>query len=381
MKIDGFRELLLKKAADDDHLKTLVKFIDSNVLADKALESLEKMARSRHKGDTANLALRDFATDMDPDLHPSMIRDALGHHVSRYKAALQGGRKDLANMHARQAFNIMNMADRAQKHSQGKLSFEHVSPHAWERHTKTSQYEDDHPKVLEGKYKPGDFKTKTKGLNYKGSDFSFLQGAPHESFKREIRRHGHNQAYPWRELKVNGKYIHVDDVDPSELKGFEKHPFDFHPIMDHYKDSAKNRTPERDAEYFEQKRQFYNESPHIDSFFDRQEKLEQQDPEAYSMRGSNPSDPVHPEVEGLQLEDIEQTPAAQGPIDESRLDELMGPASKKPDAGQALQNLSPEMQSKLKGHVKQPAETVQPAGDIDEGRLNELMGYKPKGGD
>ena len=233
MKVENFRELLAKKAEGDDNLQTFVKFIDSEVLAEKALESLEKMARSRHKGDTANLALRDFATDMDPEMHPNMIRDALGHHVSRYKAALGSGRQDLANKHAKQAFNIMNMADRAQKHSQGKLAFEHVSPHAWERNKMTSQYEVDHPKVQEGKYKAGEFKTKTKGLNFRGSDFSHLAGAPHESFIKEIKRHGHNKAYPWREMKVNGKHIHIDDIEGG-LSGYEAHPFDHHPIMEHY---------------------------------------------------------------------------------------------------------------------------------------------------
>ena len=307
MKIDSFRELLVKKAQGDDNLQTLVKFIDSDVLAEKALESLEKMARSRHKGDTANLALRDFATDMDPEMHPKMIRDALGHHVSRYKAALGAGRKDLANQHAKQAFNIMNMADRAQKHSQGKLAFDHVSPHAWERNKMASTYDADHPKVKEGKYRAGDFKTKTKGLNYRGSDYSHLQSAPHESFKREIKRHGHNQAYPFREMKVNGKYIHIDD-DVGELQGYESHPFDHHPIMEHYGVSSKNRTADHDKSYFEAKNAYYD-SEHLDNFFDRHEKLEALDPEAYGMRGSKVSNPVHADVEGLSLEDVKQAPA------------------------------------------------------------------------
>lgn len=310
MKVDNFRELLVKKAEGDETLQTLVKFIDKGVLAEKVIESLEKMARSSHKGDTANLALRDFASDMDPELEPHMLRDALGHHVSRYGAALKAGNKSLANKHARQAFNLMNMADRAQKHSQGKLSFEHVSPHAWERNKVNATYDEDHPKVKEGKYRPGAFKTKTKGLNYKGTDFSHLQSAPHESFKREIKRHGHNKAYPFNQIKVNGKHIVIEDVDPSELKDYEEHPFDHHPVMEHYSVSSKNRTADQDKSYFEAKNKYYNESPHIDSFFDRHEKLEQLDPLGYQKRGLEPSKPVHPEIEGLSLEDIAKPAAA-----------------------------------------------------------------------
>lgn len=313
MKVNSFRELLIKKADGDESLQTLAKFIDSEILAEKALESLEKMARSRHKGDTANLALRDFAQDMDPETEPHMIRDALGHHVSRYKAALKGDREDLANKHAKQAFEIMNMADRAQKHSGGKLSFEHVSPHPWERNKMTSTYDADHPKVQEGKYRAGDFKTKTKGLNYKGSDFSHLKSAPHKAYKKEIRRHGHAGAYPFEEMRVNGKYIHVEDIDPSELAGFETHPLDHHPIMEHYSQSAKKRTPEQDKEYFQNKQQYYNESPHMDNFFDRHEKLEEQNPEEYAKRGLTASDPVHGhlDVKPLDLSDVK--PETQGP--------------------------------------------------------------------
>lgn len=348
MKVKNFRELLVKKAEGDDTLQTLVKFVDSEVLAEKALESLEKMARSRHKGDTANLALRDFAQDMDPEMHPQMIRDALGHHVSRYKAALGANRQDLANKHAKQAFNIMNMADRAQKHSQGKLSFEHVSPHAWERNKMTSTYDADHPKVQEGKYRAGDFKTKTKGLNYRGSDFSHLQDAPHESFKREIRRHGHNKAYPFNQIKVNGKYIHIDDVDPSELSGYESHPFDKHPILDHYNEPAKKRTPESDKEYFDAKKDYYD-SEHIDNFFDRQEKLESQDPEGYAKRGAEPSAPVHKDIEGLNIEDVK-------PETKAAPKETAEPKSKKldlhPNVIDAIKQHNPDFMERIKGHLK-----------------------------
>jgi len=301
MKIESFRELLLKKAEGDSNLQCLIKYSRDEIIMETVLETLEKMARSRHKGDAANFAVRDFATEMDPETEPHMIRDALGHHVSHYKAALNSNRPDLANQHAKQAFKIMNMADIAQKHSGGKLSIEHVSPHPWERNKYTSQYDESHPKVQEGKYKKGDFVTKTKGLNYKGGDFSHLQQAPHKSYEGEVKKHGHLGAYPFEQTRINGKYIPIDDK--VDLKGYEEHPLDQHPILNHFDASAKNRTPEEDAAYVQQRDKYYNDSPHIENFFNKQSAAEQADPEAYAKSGSEPGQPVHKSVEPLKITD------------------------------------------------------------------------------
>lgn len=312
MKFESFRELLIKKAEGDPALQALIKYSRDEIIVDQVLETLEKMARASHKGDAANFPVRDFGTEMDPETEPHMIRDALGHHVSRYKAALGAKRPELANQHARQAFKLMNMADIAQKHSGGKLSIEHVSPHPWERNKFTSQYDAAHPKVQEGKYKPGDFVTKTKGLNYKGTDFSFLNQAPHESYKSEIKRHGHNGAYPFEQIRINGKYIPVDEK--VDLKGYEEHPFDRHPIMNHFDTSAKNRKPEEDQQYVQQRDAFYNESPHIGKFWEGHEQRSAANPEAYS--GEQAAAPVHGEGPKLDLggdEPAKQaTPAAKG---------------------------------------------------------------------
>jgi hypothetical protein len=348
MKVDSFRELLIKKAQDDPVLQSFAKYIDKDVLADRVLESLEKMARAKHKGDTANLALRDFAQDIDPELHPHMIRDAIGHHVSNYKAALKDNRQDIANMHAKQAFSLMDMADRAQKHSGGKLSLEHVSPHPWERNKVGSRYEADHPKVLEGKYKEGDFKTKTKGLSYRGNDFSHLQEAPHESYVGEVRRHGHAGAYPFEHTRVNGKFIHVDDKDPKDIAGYESHPFDHHPIMQHYKEPAKNMTPEMNKQYLSDKHAYYNESPHVDNYFDRHEKLEQQDPEAYSKRGENASEHVHAHLNVKPI-DVSKSPRKDAPVSPKKTESPLEIDSLHPDVLNIIGQHHPDLLARLKG--------------------------------
>jgi len=311
MKLHGFRELLLKKAGEDPNLFALLRYAREEVIADKVIEALEKMARARHKGDNANFAVRHFATEMDPETEPHMLREAIGHHVSRYKAAVQGGRKDLANRHAKQAFNLMNVADTTQKHSGGKLSIDYVPVQPWERSHLKEEYDESHPKVIEGKYKAGDFKTKTKGLNYahKGNNFEFLQGEPHKAYIKEIKRHGHNKAYPFEQVRVNGKYIPVEDIDPSELKGYEEHPFDAHPIMNHYADSPQNRNPEQDAKYVQQHEKYYNESPHIENFYNKHSQLESQNPEEYAKRGSVASTSVHKDIPGLNISGEQESAA------------------------------------------------------------------------
>ena len=304
MKFDSFRELLVKKSGNSD-LEQLVKFVKDDLLANMVVESLEKMARSKHKGDSANNAMRHFGLEMDSETEPHMIHDALSHHASRYKAAVKAGRSDLANQHAGQIFRMVDMSDQLQKHSQGKLHVEAVSPHAWERHGKTNQYSTDDAKVQEGKYKAGEFKTKTKGWRYRGKNFDFLQSAPHDSYSNEVRRHGHNKAYPMEEIKVNGKHLHIEDVDPEELKGAKGHMFDNHPIMSHFEESPKHRTPERDEQYRKSHDEFHD-SDHVNSFWDKHEKMESENPEAYASRGSKASDPVHADVPGLDYEAVRQ---------------------------------------------------------------------------
>lgn len=342
MKFEGFRELLLKKSADPE-LENMIKFVRDDVLADIVFESLEKMARAKHKGDSANFALRDFGLEMDPELHPKMIHDALSHHASRYKAALQAGREDLANSHAKQLFKIVDMADQAQKHSQGKLHINAVSPHAWERQHKTDQLTEEDAPVRRGNKRAGQFRTDTKGWRYRGKDYSFLQGAPHESYAGEVSKHGHLGAYPLENIRVNGKYLHIEDVDPNELRGHEHHAFDKHPIMDHFHHSASKRTPEHDKAYLEAKEKYYD-SPHIESYFDRHEKLETADPETYAQRGLKVSDPVHAEVEPLDISNIgkKKSTAAVSPKPKA--------ASSGGDMDTKIQNI---MNSELPDSIKQ----------------------------
>lgn len=295
MKLQNFRELLLKKC-DDDSLQNLIKFVREDVLTDLVIDSLEKMADAKHKGITANMALRNFGAEIDPDTHPDMIRDALGHHASRYKAAIADDRKDLANDHAKNFFNIVNTAHKAQKHSDGKLDVEAVSPHAWERNAKPKQYTEDHGMVQSGKRKEGDFVTDTKGWSFSGKDYSHLQQAPHDAYSNETDKHGHKDAFPMEHTRVNGKYISIEDIPKDQLKGKVEHEFDKHPIMSHGSQSASKRSPEDDVKYDKEAMDF-EDSDHMGGYWDRHEGMKEADPKGYADRGSKPSDPVHKPIE------------------------------------------------------------------------------------
>jgi hypothetical protein len=295
MKLDSFRELLIKKTGDSS-LENLLTFVRDDVLIDLVVESLEKMARAKHKGDSANVPLRDFGTEMDPETEPAMLHDALSHHVSNYKTALNAGRKDLANQHAKQVFRLMDMGDQAQKHSGGKLHVEAVSPHAWERNAKTKTFTNEDAPVQAGNKKPGQFVTDTKGWRYRGNDYGFLQQAPHSSYSNEIRKHGHDKAYPMEQIRVNGKYVDIKN-NPNQ-KGYEEHPFDKHPVMNHFEKPASKRTAEDDQQWRDE-HTAYGSSPHMDKYFDKQAALEQANPEQYAQRGSTPSPQVHKDVDPL----------------------------------------------------------------------------------
>jgi hypothetical protein len=307
MELDSFRELLAKKAQDTS-LQNLVKFVRNDVLADMVIESLEKMARAKHKGNAANLAIRDFGVEMDQETEPEMIREAIGHHVSRYKAALKKlnenkdnkDARDMLNKHAEHVFKLVNMVEKTQKHTNGKLRITAPSPHAWERNVKQKTFGPEDGPVKRGNKKVGQFVNDTKGWNYQGygSDHKFehLQHSPHEHYEKETKRTGYSGAFPFEKIQINGKYIHVDDDLDYDKEINKEHFFNDHPIMSHYNSFSKSKKDtqeqheQRLKSHFESYRNRYDkwhDGPHIDSFFDRQEKY------GDSRSGQNASDPVH----------------------------------------------------------------------------------------
>ena len=355
MKLDSFREILVRKTECDPNLRSFAKHVGEDFLASIVIDSLKKMARNTNAGKRANNAVRMFANSMDttPDTEgeiPKMIRGAIGHHVSHYKAALKNKseavsvtdktkHQRVADAHAEHALKVMHMADKVEKHSpameNGKksMSIDYVSPHAWEKHTRRQRNNPD-------KYND------TKGLgnwNHANEGFEYLQGNPHPSFEKEISRHGHTGAYPFEEVKINGKHIHVDDnVDASGSSAREpnKHSFDHHPIMSHFNESPTKRDESSDKNYVDSLNT-YQDSKHMDDYYDGEEAAEKADPKAYAERGGSASDPVH----GTPAPKTEDPEAS----DEPQKQEAKSSSNEEDDILKRLAEMNPEKYGHLVG--------------------------------
>lgn len=244
----------------------------------------------------------DFGAKMEPEREPHMIREALGHHASRYKAALGKGDEKLANEHAGHFFRILNMVHKAEPHSHGKLQVQAVPVQPWERNhpSRSETYAQrmardpvyaakDNP-YKRGKKKAHQYVEDTKGFAFEPAknDWSVLRAAPHASYSREVSKHGHNGPYPMEQTKINGKYITIDDsVDPHD--GNKLHPFDSHPILTHYNHPVTKRTAKDEATYHAQ-RDAYLGSDHMDRHYAQQDSVSGDE-----NRGLMPSAPVHGE--------------------------------------------------------------------------------------
>lgn len=288
MKLDNFKELLIKKADGNPNLQLLIKYMRDDYLVDHAVESLEKMAAIYSKKNP-NHAVMHFGTHMDPETEGDMFHDALSHHASHYKSALNEGNDKVADSHMKKIFQMMHMSDKLTRdglndHSNGKLKVEAVDPKPWERSGYSNQNEQ------------GKFSTDTKGWARHGSDYSWLRGAPHGSYDKETDVHGHKEAYPLEQIKVNGKHIHVEDIDNTG--SHVDHPFDSHPIMSHYKASPKAHTSENHSNYLKQHDEFHDTpSKGVDAYFDH---VESRDPAEHTARGTKMADPVHKPLLGKE---------------------------------------------------------------------------------
>lgn len=265
MKFLNFRQLLIKKT-NNSQLQDLVAIVKDEFITDAIIESLEKMAKHG-----ANAAVQHFASELGSKSLQDMIYDALSHHASRYKAAIDDNRQNVANQHAAQLFKIMHLAHKAAPKSDGNLDVEAPSPSPWSQHT----------------YGPS---THNRVWDHMGKDYSFLQKPPHEKYRDQAEKHGHQGAYPLENIRVNGKYLDIEDMPSGSIQGYKGHVFDTHPIFKHYKGDSPT------AEYAKEHEAF-DESPAIDAFYDQQDTKKQSNPEAFANRGMAPSRPVHKLVE------------------------------------------------------------------------------------
>lgn len=304
MSLTTFRDLLLEKT-DDLALQDLLKTLDDNSLHSLLVDALEK-SRSSIKGADAGYAIKKFGTDFN-EATDTLARDALSHHASRYKAALKAGRPDIANKHMDRYMQTLNVLDKASPHSDGNIKVHYVDPKPWERNLYQEKKKDG----------SGEFSTDTRGLNRTGARWhDALTQAPHEAYSSEIEGHGHAGAYPLEKNKVNEKYIHIKDIDPSAVTEFVGHPLDNHPVFK-YMSTPKNLTAEQHAERNQQYDQASDEymdkhGEHLGNILDEHDTQRAADPEEYNSRHMKESPKVHNDVTPLDYAKNKQLGVGQG---------------------------------------------------------------------
>ena len=320
MELKSFRELLLKKAADNPTLQTIIDVMKDDLIAEKVLESLEKMARPQASmGRAANAAVTAFGNQMK-NKDVEMMRDALSHHVSHYQAALKNGQRDIADKHLNKIVPLMHLAGKAAAHSNGQLGLDYTPLEPWEtnytnpaRFDKNGHYKDENTgrnhegtagKLIEG----------TKGLRRRLNstsreknprsvpDYHYLEMKPHEEHG-DTERSPHKGGYPFEEIqignpaKIDAKEAHLHIQDVGKQDAYVPHPFDEHPVHA-IADEKQGSLSQGDLEQFANKMNDWHSSEHNAKWMQGVKQLHANDPEGFKARGKKKPEHFH---EGLKL--------------------------------------------------------------------------------
>lgn len=269
MELSSFKAVLLRKAQGNNGLQSFIKNIADELFADVVIEVLEKMPRPsaqtgvRANGPTADFGVNATTTDVN------MLRDALGHHLSHYKAALKAHHaapegspekakfRQTADAHMEHLFPLMHLAAKASYHSRdGKNKFEIDYPNIppWEsNYTTLKRTEDGKKKHRVDKLL--NTRSKNSGsisAHYK--NMHFLEMPPHPGHY-DPTTVNHKSGYPWEEVQIGkpadidaGKaYLHIEDIPAKP--DFTPHEFDAHPIRGIQDVSNDHISPSRLQQY------------------------------------------------------------------------------------------------------------------------------------
>ncbi len=310
MELKSFRELLLKKAADNPTLQTIIDVMKDELIAEKVLESLEKMARPQASmGRSANAAVTAFGNQMK-NKDVEMMRDALSHHVSHYQSALKNGQRDVADQHLNKIIPLMHLAGKASAHSNGQLGLDYIPLEPWETNYTTPE------RIQHGAERgvPGKLKEGTKGLRRRLNstpreknprsvpDYRYLEMKPHEEHA-DVKRSHHKGGYPFEEIqignpaKIDAKEAYLHLQDPGKQEKFVSHPFDEHPIHE-IADVPQGSLKPEDLEQIAQKMQDWHGSEHNAKWMQNIKEHHAKDPEAFKSRGKVKPPHFH---EGMKL--------------------------------------------------------------------------------
>jgi hypothetical protein len=278
--MSSFKTLLLKKAeCINSELRDYVANTSISDIYDIAYELLEKMAGVNKK----NTKISPQALHVGQTYNDSignMVYDALSHHASHYKDALDKGDQDRANEHAKKIFKIIKHSNKlestvADNEMGQKFKVDAPNPAPWERNHPTYATKDEN----------GKYKNDTRQWDTTTKDFNWLNAPPATdtpNYAKQVANHGHSGPYPLEHIKVNGRYLDVKPVDEPErptLAGkptkhneasvaahladkyplfdpefIQKHP-DFHasPEFKDWRKSFRDKSPE-DASRYEQRK-------------------------------------------------------------------------------------------------------------------------------
>lgn len=212
--MSSFKALLLKKAACvNEELRSYVASTPVADIYDIAYELLEKMAGVNKK----NTKISPQALHVGQTYNDSvgnMMYDALSHHASHYKDALDKGDQDRANEHAKKIFKIIKHSNKLEStvpdnESGEKFKVDAPNPAPWERNHPTYGKKDEN----------GKYTNDTRQWDTKTKDFNWLNAPPATdtpNYAKQVAAHGHSGPYPLEHIKVNGKYLDIKPVDEPE---------------------------------------------------------------------------------------------------------------------------------------------------------------------
>jgi len=301
MELSSFKAVLLRKAQGNNGLQNFIKSVDDDRFADVVIEVLEKMPRATAgTGTRANGAITSFGARAGVT-EINMMRDALGHHLSHYKAALKAHHaapenspeknkmRQVADAHMDHLFPLMHLAARTASHSQenpNTFDFDYPKIAPWEtnyttltRNSKNNGPLRD-PKLLR-------VRTKNSGSISKNTkDWGFLEMPPHPGHPDNATM-PHTSGYPWEEIQlgtsanIDNKKAHLHIEDLPAKGEFTPHEFDSHPIRGMQDAQSDHLSPERLSQYKTDAENWHN-SEHVENWLKRMESLQ---PGEFEARG------------------------------------------------------------------------------------------------
>jgi hypothetical protein len=294
MKISAFKKILLKKAKEttNPYLQDLLVNAKDEMIVNAIMESLEKMAQpSAAMGRGANSAITAFAGHLTKG-DVEQVRDALAHHVSRYRGALKSNNRKVADQHLNHIIPMMHTIARASKHSDGNLAIDYRSTIPWEsNYTTTDRHPNGKRLLIEGTKDLGR-RPKTVTRSERGvPNWHYLEMAPHADHSHTSTLPLPKSGYPFEEIQVGSQdqvdqgkaWLPIENID--NVSEYVPHPFDNHPIHSHADKKEENRSQE-ERDRFTADLVGWKNSDHHKNWLAAQKEKYTADPENYKLRGS-----------------------------------------------------------------------------------------------